>query len=411
VNLPLAANPITYRPAVLRLNPTGARKARKNWATAHKVSPPGYPDSGWAADQDWQHRHMTHLVARIDAPDSVPLEDADTPALFAAYPVASLLYGADGLVRAANPAALALFRCGTAQLVGLPLRALLPELREIPVARQPEAHPRVAVRRPDGNNFIARVHFAPAGLRGGVQLATIEDLTDHEQSVAAANKELESFMSAAGHDLRGPLRILKGFTDALDDECGESLSEEGKSFLREILRSTERMEGLIDALLALSRAGRAEMHCENLDLSMLADMALYDLRHAKNAREVEVEVQQGLSAWGDVRLMMVVLRTLLNNAWKYTGKTDKPLVRFYAEERDGRTWLCVSDNGAGFDMTHAERLFQPFTRLHRNDEFPGHGLGLATVRCIIRRHGGDIEAEAAVNRGATFRFWLRPPAD
>jgi signal transduction histidine kinase len=169
------------------------------------------------------------------------------------------------------------------------------------------------------------------------------------------------------------------------------------------------MEGLIDALLALSRAGRGEMSCETLDLSMLADMALYDLRHAKNARAVEVQVAPGLSAWGDVRLMMVVLRTLFGNAWKYTGRTEKPLVRFYSEAREGRDWLCISDNGAGFDMAHAERLFQPFTRLHRQDEFAGHGLGLATVRKILRRHGGDIVAEAAVNQGATLRFWLPPP--
>jgi signal transduction histidine kinase len=108
--------------------------------------------------------------------------------------------------------------------------------------------------------------------------------------------------------------------------------------------------------------------------------------------------------------MMVVLRTLLGNAWKYTGRTTNPVVRFYSETRDGRAWLCVNDNGAGFDMAHAERLFQPFTRLHRQDEFAGHGLGLATVRRILRRHGGDIEAEAALNAGATFRFWLPPPA-
>jgi signal transduction histidine kinase len=267
----------------------------------------------------------------------------------------------------------------------------------------------VAVRRPDGNNFIARVHLVPNC--GGVAplLATIEDLSDWEQEIAAANKELETFMSAAGHDLRGPLRILKGFTDALEDECGESLNEEGRSFLKEILRAADRMEGLVDALLALSRAGRGEMSCENLDLSMLADMALYDLRHAKNARQVEVQVAPGLSAWGDVRLVMVILRTLLGNAWKYTGRAEKPLVRFYSEVRDGRTWLCISDNGAGFDMAHAERLFQPFTRLHRQDEFAGHGLGLATVRRIVRRHGGDIVAEAAVNQGATLRFWLAPP--
>jgi signal transduction histidine kinase len=338
---------------------------------AHKVFRSGYPDYRSAADQVWQHRHMTHPVARIDSPVSAEAEEPEIPALFAAHPVASLLHRADGAVHAANPAALALFRCGTAQLVGLPLRALLPELGGVALVRQPVAHQRVAVRRPDGSNFIARVHFAPTGAADGLQLATLQDLTEYDQEIAAANKEFESFMSAAGHDLRGPLRILKGFTEALEDECGESFSEEGRSFLREILRSTERMEGFIDALLALSRAGRAEMHCETLDLSMLADMALYDLRHAKNARAVEVDVQQGLTAWGDVRLMMVVLRTLLNNAWKYTGKTAAPRVRF---------------------------------------QVPGLGLGLATVRCIVRRHGGEIEAEAAVNRGATFRFWLRPQA-
>jgi signal transduction histidine kinase len=350
---------------------------------------------------------MTHLKARLDTADSGQADDAELNPLFTAYPVASLLFGSDNVVHAANPAALRLFRCGTAQLVGVSLHSLFPEIGA-PAGAAPAVHGRVAARRPDGNNFIARVSLVSAGAGIGLRLATIEDLTEHEQELAAVNKELESFMSAAGHDLRGPLRILKGFTEALEDECGETLSEEGRSFLREILRSADRLDGLIDALLALSRAGRAEMHRENLDLSMLADMALYDLRHAKNARTVEVDVQQGLSAWGDVRLMMVVLRTLLNNAWKYTGKTAQPKVRFYSEERAGRTWLCVSDNGAGFDMAHADRLFQPFTRLHRNDEFPGHGLGLATVRCILRRHGGDIEAEAAVNQGATFRFWLPP---
>ena len=356
---------------------------------------------------------MTNLVAHILEDETVTEPAAETAKLhplFAAYPVASLLYKPDGSIVAANAAALALFRCGTAQLVGASLGSFLPELREALAVTQGVSHARVAVRRPDGHNFIARAHFVPTLDVTAPLMATIEDLSDWEQEIAAVNKELETFMSSAGHDLRGPLRILKGFTEALDDECADSLNDEGKSFLKEIVRAADRMEGLIDALLALSRAGRAEMHCENLDLSMLADMALYDLRHAKNARAVEVQVEPGLSAWGDVRQMMVVLRTLLGNAWKYTGRTSNPLVRFYSESRDGRSWLCVSDNGAGFDMAHAERLFQPFTRLHRQDEFAGHGLGLATVRRIVRRHGGDIEAEAAMNQGATFRFWLPPPA-
>jgi signal transduction histidine kinase len=355
---------------------------------------------------------MTNHVAHIPDDETVTEQTAETAKLhplFAAYPVASLLYRPGAAIVAANAAALALFRCGSAQLVGASLASFLPELRDTFTVSRGVTHRRVAVRRPDGHNFIARVHFVPTLDASAPFMATIEDLSDWEQEIAAANKELESFMSAAGHDLRGPLRILKGFTEALDDECADSLNDEGKSFLKEIVRAADRMEGLIDALLALSRAGRAEMHCENLDLSMLADMALYDLRHAKNAREVEVRVEPGLACWGDVRLIVVVLRTLLGNAWKYTGRTANPSVHFHSEVRDGRSWLCVTDNGAGFDMAHAERLFQPFTRLHRQDEFAGHGLGLATVRCIVRRHGGDIEAESAVNHGATFRFWLPPP--
>ncbi len=328
--------------------------------------------------------------------------------LFAAYPVASLLYGRDGLIAAANAAALTLFRCGTAELVGAHMASFLPELRNSLAVSQDVTHRRVAVRRPDGNNFVARVHCVPSAGTVAPLLATIEDLSEFEQEIAAANKELESFMSAAGHDLRAPLRILKGFTDALDDECGESLNEEGRNFLKEILRAADRMDGLIDGLLALSRAGRAEMTCENLDLSTLADLTLYELRHEKNSLPVEAHVEPGMQAWGDVRLMMVVLRNLLGNAWKFSSRAANPAVRIHCEARDDRTWFCVTDNGAGFDMAHAGRLFEPFSRLHRQDEFPGHGLGLATVRRILRRHGGDIEAESAANLGARFRFWLRP---
>ncbi len=354
---------------------------------------------------------MNNFVARLpsrDTGETEQREHADLHPLFAAYPVPSLLYGADGVVAEANDKSLELFRCGRAQLVGSTLSVFMPELRGDLAVSQGVTHQRVAVRRPDGNNFIARVHFVPTNTGRGLWLATIEDLSDWEQEVAAANKELETFMSAAGHDLRGPLRILKGFSEALEEECADALNEEGRGFLKEILRAADRLDGLIDALLALSRAGRAEMTCENLDLTTLAELALYELRHAKDARDVDVQVEPGLTAWGDTRLMMVVLRTLLGNAWKYTGRTERPMVRFHAETREGRTWLCVSDNGAGFDMAQSGRLFQPFTRLHRQDEFAGHGLGLATVRRIVRRHGGEVEAEAAPNQGATIRFWLAP---
>jgi signal transduction histidine kinase len=189
------------------------------------------------------------------------------------------------------------------------------------------------------------------------------------------------------------------------------MNEDGRGFLKEILKASDRMEGLIDGLLTLSRAGRAEMTCENLDLSTLIELVSFELRHEQPEREVDFQGEAGMSVWGDVRLMMTVLRTLLGNAWKYTGHTEKPVVRCHTEERDGHRWVCVSDNGAGFDMAHADRLFKPFTRLHRQDEFMGFGLGLATVHCIVKRHGGEIRAQAAVGKGATIRFRLKGPPD
>jgi signal transduction histidine kinase len=363
----------------------------------------------------YRDRTMANLVARTSSGHSMVNQPGGSPAaepraqhpLFAAHPVAALLYGRDGIIAAANAAALRLFRCGTAQLVGAHMASFLPELRKNLAVSEGVTHGRVAVRRPDGNNFVARVHFVPGEDAVAPLLATLEDLSEFEQEIAAANKELESFMSVASHDLRAPLRILKGFTDALDDECGESLSDEGRNFLKEILRAADRMDGLIEGLLALSRAGRAEMTCENIDISTLAELAMYELRHEKDSQPVEVHVEPGMQAWGDVRLMMVVLRNLFGNAWKFSSRAANPAVRFHREERGDRTWFCVTDNGAGFDMAHAARLFEPFSRLHRQDEFAGNGLGLATVRRILRRHGGDIEAESAVNLGARFRFWLK----
>ena len=354
---------------------------------------------------------MTTLVEKILtglAPDS-----GGAGELFDLHPVPSLLLARSGVITAANEAALQLFRCDVPELVGGAMIEFFPELgRGLADIHALTHHARVAVRRPDASNFIARVHLAPlAAAADATLLVTLEDLTEFEDAIAVNNKELESFMSVAGHDLRGPLRILKGFADALEDECGPVMNEEGRGFLKEILKATDRMEGLIDGLLTLSRAGRAEMTCENLDLTTLIELVAYELRHGSDPREVDCQIEAGLSGFGDVRLMMTALRTLLGNAWKYTSRTALPVVRCHSEERDGRRWICVSDNGAGFDMAHAERLFTPFTRLHRQDEFMGFGLGLATVHRIVKRHGGDIEAQSAVGKGTTIRFWLKSAPD
>jgi signal transduction histidine kinase len=351
---------------------------------------------------------MTNLAEENLA--ELTLASGRRDALFMAHPVPSLLFDRNYLVVAANAASLALFRCDAASLEGIDMVNFFPELgSSLRATRQVAAMRNVAVHRPDGSNFVARLQIvAPGEGADSPMLAAIEDMTEHEQEISAANKEFETFTSAAGHDLRGPLRILKGFTEALDDECGAALNDEGRSFLKEIVKAADRMEGLVDGLLALSRASRVEMASEKLDLTTLAELVTYELRHGKSAREVECVVDPGISGWGDVRLITSALRILFGNAWKYTSRTHQGAIRFHTELREARTWFCVSDNGAGFDMTHASRLFQPFIRLHRQDEFPGYGIGLATVQRIVKRHGGEIEAESAVNQGTTIRFWLPP---
>jgi light-regulated signal transduction histidine kinase (bacteriophytochrome) len=336
-------------------------------------------------------------------------QDGSADPLFELHPSASLLHGRDGEIVHANAALQQLLRADGAPLEGARLADFFPEVAaQIAASRGTLCLKRVAVRRPDGSNLIARVHVVPDA-RYGLSLVCVEDLSDHEQELSAANKEFESLTSAAGHDLRGPLRILKGFAEALDDECGATLNEECRTFLKEILKAGDRMEGLIDGLLTYSRAGRAELSCENLDVGTLAELVHYDLRHAAVDRAVDFQLQPGISAWGDVRQMMTILRTLLGNAWKYTSRTPDAVVRLYTELREGESWICVSDNGAGFEMSQATRLFRPFTRLHRQDEFAGHGMGLATVSRIVQRHGGRIEAEGTVGKGAIVRFWLPRP--
>jgi signal transduction histidine kinase len=353
---------------------------------------------------------MTNLVAMV-AGEAVQAEDAGP--LFERHPAASLLFTREGRVVQVNAAGRQLLRAEGGLLVGVLLADVLPEVAgSLAGLAAPVSHRRTIVRRADGSNFFARVQGAAAGPGPlALLMASVEDRSDLEDEIASANNEFEALTSAAGHDLRGPLRILKGFTEALEDECGAVLNEEGKTFLKEILKASDRMEGLIDGLLAYSRSGRAEMARESLDLSTLIELVYYELRHAQGERAVECSVDPGLNAWGDVRLMMTVLRNLLGNAWKFTANNPRATVRSFAEQRDGHTWICVADDGAGFEMSQAARLFKPFTRLHRQDEFPGHGMGLATAHRIVKRHGGEIVAESAPGKGTTVRFWLPPAPD
>lgn len=232
-------------------------------------------------------------------------------------------------------------------------------------------------------------------------------VTERTAELAAANRELESFAYAVSHDLRAPLRAMSGFSQALAEDYGDCLQDEARLYLDQIGIASRRMTELIDGILALSRSTRGELRRYPVDLSALARRRLAELATAEPERQVAVAVEDGLVVQGDARMLAAALTNLLDNAWKYTGRTAAATIRVHAEMRDdGRRWFCVSDNGAGFDMAHAARLFQPFQRLHRQDEFPGIGIGLATVQRIVHRHGGEIIAHAVPGKGAAFCFTL-----
>jgi PAS domain S-box-containing protein len=229
---------------------------------------------------------------------------------------------------------------------------------------------------------------------------------DRTTQLEAANRELESFCYSVSHDLRAPLRHLKGFARILAEDCGAFLEASGRHHLERLLRSAQQMEDLIEALLTLSRIGRADIQATAVDLSEMANEILDELRRSQPERAVDAAIAPGIVARGDRRLLRVVLENLLGNAWKYTGQHPRARIEFDVREQDASPVYFVRDDGAGFDMAYADRLFAPFQRLHPRERFEGTGIGLATVQRIVHRHGGRIWPEASVEGGATFHFTL-----
>ncbi|MBT9554302.1 MAG: PAS domain-containing protein [Hydrogenophaga sp.] len=233
--------------------------------------------------------------------------------------------------------------------------------------------------------------------------ATLEArVAERTAELTAANHELETFAYAVSHDLRAPLRAMGGYAQALQEDCGASLQGQAKTYLDQMALAVHKMSDLIDGLLALSRSTRGDLRQDRVDLSALARRRLTELAVAEPGRQVALDIEDGLVVQGDERMLDSALSNLLDNAWKYTGATAASAIRVHWGEVGGLRGVCVSDNGAGFDMAHADRLFKPFQRLHRQDEFPGIGIGLATVQRIVRRHGGEIAAHAVPGKGATF---------
>ena len=235
---------------------------------------------------------------------------------------------------------------------------------------------------------------------------TEKALTDQGVRLEAANKELEAFSYSVSHDLRAPLRGINGFSTSLLQDHAAQLDEDGRHCLERILKSAQHMSQLIDDLLHLSRVTRADLCPETVDLGGLAKAIIAELREREPGRQVEFIVPDSALVPGDRALLRIAMENLFVNAWKFTSKKENARIEFGICEHDGRPAYFVRDNGAGFNMAYADKLFGAFQRMHRMEDFPGTGVGLATVQRIIRRHGGRIWAESAVEHGATFYFTL-----
>jgi signal transduction histidine kinase/HAMP domain-containing protein len=229
---------------------------------------------------------------------------------------------------------------------------------------------------------------------------------ERTRQLSAVNKELEAFSYSVSHDLRTPLRAIDGFSQALIEDYAGKLDAEGQDYLRRVRSATQRMDNLINDLLKLSRLTRSEIESTWVNLSKIAHETVSELRAAEPQRVVEVKIQDDLVARGDAHLLYIVMQNLLGNAWKFTGKCELAKIEFGSTVCNGQSAYFVRDNGAGFDMTYAGKLFGAFQRLHKVEEFDGNGIGLATVQRIIHRHGGRVWAESQLNQGATFYFTL-----
>ncbi len=231
-------------------------------------------------------------------------------------------------------------------------------------------------------------------------------VTERTAELVASNHELEAFSYSVSHDLRAPLRAIDGFSQALLEDCSEGLPDEGKNDLQRIRAASQKMDRLIDGILVLSRTTRVEMRIAPVSLTNIARDIASELQKANPQRQVEIVIQPDLSVIADSILLHAVMQNLLGNAWKFTSKHTHARIEVGKNESEQGVTFFVRDDGAGFDMAYAAKLFGAFQRLHTPAEFEGTGIGLATVQRIIRRHGGRIWAEGAVEAGATFYFTL-----
>lgn len=335
-----------------------------------------------------------------------------------------------GLITTWNPAAENIYGYRAAEIIGQPLTILCPtemagEIGETlsKIGRgERVVHRETVRRRKDGTTFPVSVTASPIHDREGRLVgvsAIARDISEQQQARAAAefrrrsddqervNRGQEAFMYAVAHDLRAPLRALGGYSSALMEDCADCLGEIGRGYAERILAASGQMSALIDGLLVLSRIARSEMHLESVDLGAEVARIAADLQSGEPGRRVHFAVERPVQAQADRLLIRTVLQNLVENAWKFTSGQEDALIEFGTVPA-GEAGVCcyLRDDGAGFDPAYAGKLFQPFQRLHPASDFPGTGIGLASVKQIVERHRGRAWAEGAAGEGATFYFTL-----
>ncbi len=345
----------------------------------------------------------------------------------------ALLDDAENIVEA-NPALAAILRTTPQALAGRPLSAyLLDPSRPAAAQAQPDGARRIMreVVDPDGQRRQLQLVYSPVEGRADEDIAMllqVEDITERRRAEAReralnrtlearvalrtrelthTNRELESFAYSVSHDLRSPLRSIDGFSRVLQERHGEAIGAEGRDYLGRVRKAAARMDTLIDALLRISRVSRGTLEFAPLQLDAMATEIVEELRQTSPDRQVEVTIQPGMQAVGDPPLVRTLLENLIGNAWKFTGMLDAARIGIGVSATTDEMVECVvRDNGAGFEAEYADKLFRAFQRLHGQEEFAGHGIGLASVKRILERHGGTIRAEGKPDAGAAFYFTL-----
>lgn len=362
--------------------------------------------------------------------------DARFHGLVESAPDAIVIADGTGFIVLVNAQTEALFGYPRQEMLGQPLELLLPErfrATHVGMRRGYTANPHtrpmgagldLAGRRKDGSEFPVSISLSP--FRVGPDLYIFSDIRDiseqretqqriqelndrlahHNAELNAINQELEAFSYSVSHDLRAPLRAIDGFSQILLKENAVQLDEKGLDRLNRVRKAAQHMGNLIDDLLKLSRVTRSELQLQPVNLSDLATEVVEALRKLEPERAVAVNIAPNLYTRGDPKLLRIALDNLLGNAWKFTGKRDDARIELGVEAGETGPAYFARDNGAGFDMAYADKLFGAFQRLHDTGEFPGTGIGLATVQRIVHKHGGRIWAESAVDAGATFHFTL-----